>query len=360
MIYKETRILYQNIFFLYFCKTMATIENGKLNQNVMATNGIQSSGNTKPRFEVRGKNFMMTIQKSQFSIQSEIIDYLQHFKTFNYMLICEHDGPSDVHRHLYVQFSNSTRLNTMKLYYVHIEKALGSAQACIKYLRAQDEKHKKNGVNSTDIYENGVAAERGGCRIGDIKEMTDEELNNLSIQYYNTAKRIRPPPKIKANEWYKKIKVYYIFGDSGIGKTLSIYRILGLNKEEEFDEIKHSGNFWLGVSGEEVNGVVVYDDFRDSDMKPSEFVNFIDYHVHNLDYKGGSAKNKYHLIIITSVQSPYNIYKNVKGEPRKQWIRRMKIINLNIYNQKTLDANENQGVLYDLVQCSDRNNVDMV
>ena len=326
----------------------------------MTTNGLHSSGNTKPRYEVRCKNIIMTIQKSQFSIQSEIIDYLEHFKTFTYMLICEHDGPTDVHRHLYVQFSNSTRLNINKLYNCHVEKALGSAQACIKYLRAQDDKHKKNGVNSKDIYENGIPAERGGCRIGDIKEMTDEEINSLSIQYYNTAKRIRPPPKIKVNEWYKKIKVYYLYGDSGIGKTLSIYRILGLNKEEEFDEIKHSGNFWLGVSGEEVSGVAVYDDFRDSDMKTSEFVNFVDYHVHNLDYKGGSAKNKYHLIIITSVQSPYDIYRNVQGEPRKQWLRRMKIINLNIYNPKIPDANENRDDLYDLVQYIDHNNIELV
>ena len=70
-------------------------------------------------------------------------------------------------------------------------------------------------------------------------------------------------------------------------------------------------------------------DFRDSDMKASEFINFIDYNVHNLNYKQGSAKNKYHLIIITSVQDPKKIYKNIKGEPRKQWLRRMKTINLN-------------------------------
>lgn len=68
---------------------------------------------------------------------------------------------------------------------------------------------------------------------------------------------------------------------------------------EEFEEVKFNGQFWMGVS--EGTGCAVYDDFRASHMKPSEFINFIDYNVHNLNVKGGQIKNKYNLIIITSV-----------------------------------------------------------
>lgn len=63
-------------------------------------------------------------------------------------------------------------------------------------------------------------------------------------------------------------------------------------------------------------------------MKPSEFINFIDYNKHQLNVKGSYKLNNYEFIIITSVQSPEEIYKNIEGEPRTQWLRRMKRIHI--------------------------------
>lgn len=296
-----------------------------------------SSGNTNPslRYKLKTRNLIMTIPEITFKNTPIIVDYLTHYKSFNYLLICEHDGPEKIHRHLYCQWNNPVALDSLQLYNCHIEKAFGSAQSCINYLKAEDDKHKKLNVKSKVIIEIGTPCEKGSFKIGDIKKMTDDEINDLSGQMYNVASKIRPPAKTQINEWYKKIKVYYIYGTiSGIGKSLSIYRILGLNHrdKEGFTEIKHNGNFWLNVSGEEIGGIAIYDDFRDTDMKASEFINFIDYHIHNLNFKGGSAKNKFDLIIITSIQSPFEIYKNMKEETRNQWLRRIKFINLDKIN----------------------------
>ena len=104
-----------------------------------------------------------------------------------------------------------------------------------------------------------------------------------------------------------------------------------MNHFEDFTELKHKGNFWLGINGIECSGAAVYDDFRDKDMPANEFINFIDYNIHNLNYKGGSAQNKFDLIIITSIQSPTEIYRKMKSEDKKQWLRRIKIINLDKY-----------------------------
>lgn len=57
------------------------------------------------------------------------------------------------------------------------------------------------------------------------------------------------------------------------------------NGIDEFEEVKYSNGFWNGVS--DGNGCAVYDDFRDSHISASEFINFIDYNVHNLNVKGG-------------------------------------------------------------------------
>ena len=63
-------------------------------------------------------------------------------------------------------------------------------------------------------------------------------------------------------------------------------------------------------------------------MRPDEFVRLIDYNKHWLNVKGGKILNNYKLIIFTSVQDIVNIYKNVTGEPRAQWIRRVETIDM--------------------------------
>lgn len=134
---------------------------------------------------------------------------------------------------------------------------------------------------------------------------------------------------IKVSDWNKEVKVIYIYGPSGVGKSNYVYEWMLKNNVEQFDEVKHANQFWMGVSNEST--VCVYDDFRDSHMPPSEFINFIDYRTHMLNIKGGCLRNTYKTILITSVQSPDALYKNFTAtneEPKRQWLRRMEIIKL--------------------------------
>lgn len=304
-----------------------------MSEKVETIMGSNNSGNTKePSYKKKVRNAVLTVQLSHFKDLEGIFKYLEHYKAFKYILACKHDGPSDEHVHIFVQYDNARTLDSRYLYGSHLEAAMGSAQQCIKYLKAEDTKHKVAGVNSEVVYEKGEPKLKGNLNtIADLKEI--KNMDEVDPRHLNTWLKIKSN-KIEVNEWHKKVKVIYIWGDSGVGKSYSILKTLILNHESEFDEIKHIGDFWHGIGGDYVEGVAVYDDFRDSDMKVSEFINFIDYNIHNLNYKGGSAKNKYRLIIITSVQDPKEIYKNVKGEPRKQWIRRMKIIHLeDIYSE---------------------------
>ena len=103
--------------------------------------------------------------------------------------------------------------------------------------------------------------------------------------------------------------------------------------------VKYENNFWSGVSGE--REVALYDDFRDSDMRPREFINFMDYNIHNLNVKGSGVPNKYKYIFITSIQDPTKIYweasKN-NDELPKQWRRRMEEIDISLKDkEKILD-----------------------
>ena len=94
---------------------------------------------------------------------------------------------------------------------------------------------------------------------------------------------------------------------------------------DSFNNIKYENNFWIGLGNSKI---ALYDDFRDSHMKASEFINLIDYTKHIMNVKYGSVQNEYVYIIITSIQNPNLLYLQDLHEQQNQWIRRMKIINL--------------------------------
>ena len=88
-------------------------------------------------------------------------------------------------------------------------------------------------------------------------------------------------------------------------------------------------HFWDGVNTEEIHETCWYDDFRPSDMKPAEFIKFIDYYKNPMNIKyERNWKNHYRRIFITSIFDPHEMYSNVPEETREQWIRRMRIIHM--------------------------------
>lgn len=171
--------------------------------------------------------------------------------------------------------------------------------------------------------------ERGGFHtVQDLKQIKDP--NELPSIEYRTwcAVHDKENMKISLKDWKKEVKVTFICGPSGAGKSLLAKETLMKEYGEDVvvNIVDHKDNFWHGVDGE--TKIAIYDDFRDSDMKASEFIKFIDYNTHNMNVKGGVVKNVFQRIIITSVQHPEWIYRNMSEEPRKQWLRRIEIIDL--------------------------------
>ena len=162
-------------------------------------------------------------------------------------------------------------------------------------------------------------------RVSDLKNL--ESPDDLDWKQYSTWKRIHENDEISLDEFHKDIIVYYIYGPSGIGKTQkAIELIRHVHGYTKFSNVKYENGFWLGTGSN--RDIALYDDFRDSHMKASEFINFIDYNVHTMNMKGGGCKNNYKVIIITSVQNPKYIYANLSDEPRAQWMRRIQLIDL--------------------------------
>lgn len=245
-------------------------------------------------------------------------DVLNYLRSLNpgYLVAAREKAPTTghIHMHAFVQFPNNRRLSIKKLLGSHLDVCRGSPQQNEKYV-------KKDG---DIIAEEGKLKPKGGYTIKEVKEMTKEQRNELPLIYSNIIKRMNEEEgnMLTVNDIYKpEVKVHWYWGESGAGKTRYAMKEIG---ERPFNMVKYEQSFWHGVN--ENSEVALYDDWRDGQMKPVELINFIDYYIHPMNVKGGSVKNRYKEIYITSLQNPEEIYKNVPEETKKQWMRRIKEI----------------------------------
>ena len=251
----------------------------------------------------KARNFQLTL--NEVDNWDELLSYLKGLQT-NYMLACLEKAPTTGHKHIhvYIQFPTPHALSLKKLAGAHIEVCKGSPEENIEYIRKTKQPEKRGEI----ILEMGTPRL---CYVPSIKEakaMDSEVLQGLNLNFFNIVQKIEVEKKkaISPAEYYKEIEVYWIWGESGAGKTR--YAINDMLKKgiEKFNEVKMVGEFWHGV--QEDCEVALYDDWRDNHMKPTELINFIDYNKHIMNIKGGSVRNNYKTIYITSLQSPEQIY----------------------------------------------------
>lgn len=248
-----------------------------------------------------------------------VLEYLKGCK-ISYLISCKEIAPSTGHEHIhiYVQFPTPRSLSVKKCLGAHIEKCRGSPEQNRAYI-------KKDGNIIDEIGELKTKSnETSFPKIEEVKKMSKTEREQLPLQYYNIVQKINTEEnkKLKGDNYYKgKIEVHWFWGESGSGKTRRAVQEIG---DAEFNEVKFDGNFWHGVT--EDCDIALYDDWRDGHMKPTELINFIDYNCHIMNVKGGTCRNNYKKIYITTLQDPEQIYKNVPEETKKQWLRRIKEI----------------------------------
>ena len=240
----------------------------------------------------------------------------------------EHDGKW--HGHYFVYYHNPRTWNDIKSYYgndAHVEIPKCNS-ACIKYILGEGD----HAESKSNIVEMGNMPCDNGQHLTyrEAININEENLQELSLASALMVKKIQAidseSTKIKLDDWHKDVKVTYICGPSGIGKSLKAVEILKNEGVKEVSIVKFENHFYHGVT--DGKGVAIYDDFRDSHMKASEFINFIDYNKHKMNVKNGSVMNNFTRIVITSVQKPDELYRFMDEEPKKQWLRRIEVINL--------------------------------
>jgi len=222
------------------------------------------------------RNFILTVNEASLEFYADIKEYLCGLTRFEYFLCTEHLGSDNKHYHIFVQYSQSKYLSFSRLHGAHVEKCFGSAQQNIDYCWARDEKHLQEGVTAVLIDEESTPRLKGGdWSVRTLKDL--DSPDEIPAQLYNCYKKIkRDSTVVRARDFRKSVKVYWIQGPSGVGKTNKAIDI-AIEFEDAndcgIDFIKYVNGFYLGTTANA--RVAIYDDFRDSHMKPSEFINLI-------------------------------------------------------------------------------------
>lgn len=287
-------------------------------ENITKHHHAPGNTNLELKRKISTRHVQVTANNEQ-AFQASV-NYLMESKMLDYIIACEEIAPTTGHKHyhIYAHFDNTRSLKLERFKGAHVEICRGSAVQNIQYI-------KKDGKI---IFEEGVPPSSASLTITELKNIHHAE-DLPDWKQYKVWQSIQIQKELDIEDWHKDVKVYYIQGPSGIGKSLKAKQIILENKEKygtKFSLAKFENGFWSGVNSE--GKVLIYDDFRDSHMPASEFINLIDYNRHQMNIKGGSVINNYELIICTSVIPIKQLYKNLPDEPKKQWLRRCDVISL--------------------------------
>lgn len=121
-----------------------------------------------------------------------------------------------------------------------------------------------------------------------------------------------------------KPEVYWIWGETGIGKTRLVYDNFEMN--EIYKKTTNSGKWWDGYDGHKI---VILDDLRPSDYRYHELLTLLDRYPYQVEIKGGFRQLLATIIIITTDRHPNKFYQqDVVGDLRQLTRRFTAVIEL--------------------------------
>lgn len=301
------------------------------NPECIPQNKTNKQKKIKLKKSMNARNFLITMNKASMEGYENTIDYLKE-RGCNYLISClEENKKEELHIHIYVQFPKQVRLSPTKCHKSHIDVCRGTEEDNINYVKKIATTFGvRNILEEYGTLRKGVGTNQHTVLACELKEKAFPEVE---AKDYNTWQQLQGFDSLTKNSCYKPdTEVYYIYGPSGTGKSKFVFD--QLEDDEQFDRVKFCNGFWHGVNVFNQPEVAWYDEFRSSHMQASEFINFIDYYVSDMNIKYHTGvKNRYKKIFITSIEDPTEIYRNLPEESRLQWLKRIKILNMEEVNK---------------------------
>lgn len=276
-------------------------------------------GNTKAGSS-KNRAYQFTLHKTEKypSLKQE----LTKIKSLDYLISCKEVCPTTQkeHIHVYAHFKTPYKLNKKILDIgAHIEYCKGSPKQNIAYIR-------KDGNVLDEI---GEEPKQGMART--VKELRDADINEINPCLYKIKKAIDEEEKSKntflemlseiENNKLKAPDVYYITGDTGMGKTYAAYRLaLSKYNKENIAKLTLNNNFVDIINGDDAKCYVI-EEFRPNQIHAANFLQLTDKYGYRCNIKGGFATIRPECLIIASIIPPDQLYLN--EEVNEQFLRRI-------------------------------------
>lgn len=285
------------------------------------------NGLKKRIFTKKSTSIFMTIPNENMSKIDKYINLLKSINGLKYILVGKHDGPTLEHYHIYAQYNSTHTFHASDFDNAHI-KEIKSPIATMKYIKCQDKKHIKKRVQGDIYLEEGEPPHQGRKTLRELMKLSNEERKDLPP--CQLLSLIKCESIIKESEMIDKwlevqnLIVEWHTGEPGTGKTYYAkqegkkYRLKNL----DVCVIEYDKNGFAHKLGNDTAQLLILNEFRDSCMKFTDFLEITsNEHQYNSKH-GGFYMPNLQKIIITSIQKPNEIYKNIH-ENRQQIYRRI-------------------------------------
>lgn len=307
-------------------------------------NTNESEGQDKKNYHKKSTSIFMTVANENMDKIDKYIEILKNLKDLRYILVGKHDGPTLEHYHVYANYRSTKNFNSRDFDYSHLKK-VKSPQATIKYIKCQDKKHITKKV-SCDVYlEEGDAPAQGTQNFKILQNLSIEEKKELPLNtilalnkvenYFNDLQAV--------DDWLNNfnLTVEWHMGEPGSGKTYYAKQIGKeyRDKNKSVGIVSFDKNGFTHYLGDDKAELLIINEFRDSNIKFNDFLEILT-NEHQFNIKNGNLYLKYvNRIIITTVQNPVLIYRNIR-EDREQIYRRLTKIYYHVKKNNNYDMFE--------------------
>ena len=255
---------------------------------------------------------------------------LSQFPGMLYWCMCDEVGEQGTpHTHVYVVFKNSVMFDTMhkRFYGVHIDKANGSNQENRDYVSkegkwADDSKHETNKPETFEEYgELPPDRTKTESQAEQIMQMIVDGKSNADIirqipgaysklNYIEQARQTLLADKFM--DKYNEKDVTYLWGDTRVGKTRSVFDQYGYRNVYQVTDYAHPFD---GYDGQDV---IIFEEFRSS-LKIEDMLKYLDGHPIMLPCRYNNRVACYTKVFLISNIPLERQYPNIQQECPKTW-----------------------------------------
>lgn len=302
------------------------------------------------------RNYLLTINNPEKE-DSEFAEYIKALRYVKYFIFQREAGEEKgtPHIQLYIEFTQGVTFDTMKRNFptAHIESRKGTKTQAREYCSKKE-------TRIGEVYEYGeFAEERERSDWTDILAMIAEGATNKEIreaypsQFLRYYKAIEDNREMFIAEKYGKmrridLKVTYIFGSAGVGKTSYVLDTFGDDHVFRMTDYGSSHNIerFDGYSGHDV---LLFDEFR-SQIAMSSMLNYLDIYPLQLPARFHNKTACYTKVFIVSNIPLSAQYPNIQRENPTTWeafLRRFHEV-YNFNESKTVPLPRNKWTATDL------------